>query len=241
MIRKNIKAVDFFCSGGGMTCGLRQAGIDVIAGIDFDPKCQKTYEKNNPGSEFILADAFELKEKDLEKRLNLRKNDDNLILIGCSPCQFWSIIRTDKTKASKSKDLLIEFKRFVDYFNPGYVLVENVPGILGKKDKSGLDKFVNSLEERGYKVHYEVVNMSNYGVPQSRKRFSLIATRLSDKKISLIPQKNNKIFLKDFIGVKNGFPMINSGHKDNSIFNHSTAGLTQKNIDRLKKTSLSGG
>jgi DNA (cytosine-5)-methyltransferase 1 len=47
-----------------MTCGLTQAGIDVIAGIDFDISCKETYEKNNPNSEFILADVFKLKEED---------------------------------------------------------------------------------------------------------------------------------------------------------------------------------
>ena len=44
------KAIDFFCGGGGMTCGLRQAGIDVIAGVDFDGNAKETYEYNNPGS-----------------------------------------------------------------------------------------------------------------------------------------------------------------------------------------------
>jgi len=104
-MKKKIKAIDFFCSGGGMTCGLRQAGIDVIAGIDNDPACKDTYERNNPESKFILADVFKLKEQDLEKQLGLKKNDNNLVMIGCSPCQFWSIIRTDKTKSAKSKRL----------------------------------------------------------------------------------------------------------------------------------------
>ncbi|MFA5652228.1 MAG: DNA cytosine methyltransferase [Candidatus Paceibacterota bacterium] len=240
-MKKNINAVDFFCSGGGMTCGLKQAGINVIAGIDNDPKCKDTYEKNNIGSKFILADVFDLKEKDLQKQLNLKKNDDNLVLIGCSPCQFWSIIRTDKTKSAKSKNLLTEFERFVHYFNPGYVLVENVPGILGKKDKSGLDKFVSNLEKKGYKVHYEIINMSNYGVPQSRRRFSLIATRLSKNKISLKTSTNKVSLLKDFIGVKNGFAPVHPGNKDSSVFNHNVAGLTEKNIERLKKTPKNGG
>ena len=52
----NFKAIDFFCGGGGMTCGLRQAGIDVIAGVDFDQTVGSTYEFNNPGSTFIHSD-----------------------------------------------------------------------------------------------------------------------------------------------------------------------------------------
>lgn len=240
-MRKNIKAIDFFCSGGGMTCGLKQAGINVIAGIDNDPSCQDTYEKNNPGSEFILADVFKLKAKDLKDKLRIKRHDDNLILIGCSPCQFWSIIRTNKTKSSKSKNLLIEFKRFVDYFNPGYILVENVPGILEKKEKSGLDDFVFDLENKGYKVHYEIVNMSDYGVPQSRKRFSLVATRLKKEIIFPKMKDGKKVLVKDVLGEKNGFPRVKPGYRDISSFNHSVAGLSEKNLARLKKTSLNGG
>ena len=44
---KKYKAIDFFCGGGGMTCGLRQAGIDVIAGVDLDENAKETYEFNN--------------------------------------------------------------------------------------------------------------------------------------------------------------------------------------------------
>lgn len=238
---KRLKAIDFFCSGGGMTYGLRDAGIDVIAGIDNDPKCKETYEKNNPQTKFILADVFELKEKVLQKQLNAKRNDDNLILIGCSPCQFWSIIQTDKTKSEKSKNLLIEFKRFVNYFNPGYVLVENVPGILNKKEQSGLSDFVKELENKGYKVHFQIVNMNDYGVPQSRRRFSLIANRVLDKPIFPQPIKKNKPTVRDFIGQQNGFPKVNAGHKDKSKFNHSVASLTDKNLQRLKMTPKNGG
>ena len=53
MMTPKYKAIDFFCGGGGMTCGLRQAGINVIAGVDFDQDAKETYEYNNPGSVFI--------------------------------------------------------------------------------------------------------------------------------------------------------------------------------------------
>ncbi len=222
-----------------MTCGLVQGGINVLAGIDNDPAREDTYVKNNPDSKFILADVFDLKERDLAKRLSLKKKDDDLVLIGCSPCQFWSIIRTDKTKSKKSKNLLMEFKRFVDYLLPGYVLVENVPGILNKKEKSGLDRFVADLEANGYKVHYEIVNMSDYGVPQSRRRFSLLGTRLHKDPIFPIKDSGQRPTVRDAIG--RGFEKIPAGHRDNTLFHHSTANLTERNIKRLKKTKRDGG
>lgn len=223
-----------------MTHGLSRAGIKVIAGIDNDPTCEETYRKNNPGSEFILADVFDLKEGDLQQKLGLKKDDDDLILIGCSPCQFWSIIQTNKSKSEKSKNLLIEFQRFVQDLNPGYVLVENVPGILKRKEESGLDQFVATLESMGYSVHYDIVNMNDYGVPQARKRFSLIATRLHDYKLKPHKARTRKT-LKDVLGEKNGFRKIPAGFFDDTSLQHSTAKISDLNIRRLKKTRKNGG
>lgn len=241
MPKKVIKAVDFFCSGGGMSIGMKQAGIKVIAGIDFDPECKATYEANNKGSKFIFADVFKLKEADLQNQLSLKRNDDNLLLIGCSPCQFWSIIRTDKRKSEQSKDLLAEFSRFVKYFNPGFVVVENVPGIMGRKEESGLNTFVNDLEKRGYKVKYKVVNMNEYGVPQTRKRFSLVASRVSKDYVFPSPSKKAKPTVKDFIGTQNGFPKVRAGHKDETKFQHTVCKLSDKNLQRLIGTPANGG
>ena len=233
------KAIDFFCGGGGMTCGLRQAGIHVLAGVDFDHNCKNTYEINNPDSKFIEADIKKLPLEYFEKEFSVNKNDNDLILIGCSPCQYYSIINTSREKSIKSKDLLVDFKRFVEYYNPGYVLVENVPGIMSNK-QTVLYDFLSFLENKKYYVEYKIVNMSYYGVPQSRKRFSLIASRV-DKNINLPIPDEKQALLEDFIGVKNGFQPIKAGHKDETDFNHSVSGLNEICMRRLAKTPHNGG
>lgn len=239
--QKQLKAVDFFCSGGGMSYGMQEAGIQILAGIDFDESCEKTYKSNIKGAEFIHADVFDLKQKDLEERLSLQKNDDELVLIGCSPCQFWSIINTDKKKSKKSKNLLKEFRKFVEYFNPGYVVVENVPGVLRKKRESGLSGFIIWLNKNGYKVHFDVHEVSEYGVPQHRKRFTLIANRVTTQELMPIPIKGKKVTVRDVIGVHNGFPEVSHGNKDKSTFLHTVAGLKKINLDRLAVTPKDGG
>lgn len=238
-MENKFKALDFFCGGGGMTYGLIQSGIDVIAGIDLEFNCKETYEINNPSSSFIHADITKLPLEYFEQHFDIAKNDDYLILVGCSPCQYYSLINSSKEKSKKSKDLLLDFQKFIKYYNPGYILVENVPGIVTNKE-SVLPKFLAFLEKSGYKyIKYDVVNMSDYGVPQTRRRFSLIASRIDD--IDLPIADNKKAILKDFIGVKNGFPKVKAGHKDSSDFNHSVAGLSEKSIKRLKKTPQDGG
>ncbi len=235
-----LKAVDFFCGGGGMSYGMQEAGVKVLAGIDNDSNCKETYEANINEACFIEEDVFKLKEKDLQKRLGLKKRDKNLILIGCSPCQFWSIINTDKTKSEKSKNLLVEFRRFVEYFRPGYVIVENVPGVLRKKKESGLADFIDWLESNKYQVHFDVHNTSDYGVPQNRKRFTLLANRVSKNKI--FPKKDVfKLSVKDVLGEQNGFPKINAGTKDETAFLHTSSNLKGITLERLQNVKKDGG
>ena len=235
-----LKAVDFFCSGGGMSYGLQRAGIKVLAGLDIDKTCKETYEHNILGAKFIECDLTKYSPEDLKKEIKIKKRDKNTVFIGCSPCQFWTIINTDKKKSAKSKHLLKDFYRFVEFYRPGFVVVENVPGIYHNKNNSGLDRFVSNLTDIGYEVEYKVVNLNDFGVPQSRKRFSLIGNRVSSTKvfpIEIFP----KPVVKDFIGKKNGFRKINSGHRDSSEFMHSSAKLSPENLDRIKLTPPNGG
>lgn len=236
---EEFKAIDFFCGGGGMTCGLRQAGIHVIAGVDFDKNAKATYEYNNPGSQFIHTDIRRLRSNYFERNFSIHPNDDHLILVGCSPCQYYSIINTDRTKSELSKTLLLNFARFVEYYKPGYVLVENVPGIVTNKE-SVLPQFLKKLDKLGYKVTKDIVDMSHYGVPQSRHRFSLIATRL-EHEISLPAKDSNILTVADVLGERNGFPRIAAGHKDSTPFAHTTAGLSPICLKRLAVTPHNGG
>jgi DNA (cytosine-5)-methyltransferase 1 len=135
-----MKAVDFFCSAGGVTCGFKQAGIDVLGGIDIDPACKETYELNN-NAKYLCEDVSHLDKKKVGKFFKIRKNQRDLVFVGCSPCQYYSNIKTDKTKSEGTRLLLADFQDFVAYYRPGYVFIENVPG-LDKKPNSPLGRYV---------------------------------------------------------------------------------------------------
>lgn len=222
-----------------MSFGMKQAGIQVLVGLDSDKKCRETYLKNNPEAKFILADITR-SETSILSDTGIKTGDDNLVFIGCSPCQYWSIINTDREKSKKNTNLLIHFQRFVEYYNPGYVVIENVPGIKRNAEKSKLNIFISFLEENEYGYDAGVINANFYGVPQNRKRFVLVASRVN-KNIKLPRPDNAGPVVKNFIGVENGFETIAAGHKDETDFRHSSAGLSDTMLLRLALTPKDGG
>lgn len=237
---QQLTAVDFFCGAGGVTCGFRQADIKVLGGIDIDDVFKKTYEKNNPGSKFIHSDISKLSFKGLEIKLGISKNDADLIFIGCSPCQYYTNLKTDKSKSKDSRLLLEDFQKFVDYFNPGYIFIENVPGFDRSKE-SPIAKFKQFLSQKGYVFDDKVVNAKHFGVPQNRRRYVLIATRVQNE-IS-IPEgdKENIKTVRDAIGNYDEFVPVKAGHVDDTDFMHTVAGLTEVNLKRIKKVAKDGG
>lgn len=236
--KRQLRAIDFFSGAGGLTYGLRVAGINVIAGIDNDESCKKTYEINNSGSLYLAKDISLYKPAQLARELKLSKNDNHMIFAGCAPCQFWTAINTSKEKSHKGKNLVLDFLRFIKYFRPGYVIAENVPGVLYKKD-SPMALFINALERIGYNVAHDVTDMSEYGLPQRRRRFTLLASRIS--KIALPKVRKIRRTVRDTIGVRNGFPKIDAGARDTSLFLHTASGLSKTNLKRIKLTKHNGG
>ena len=236
---KPLKVVDFFCSIGGVSLGFKQAGIEVLGGVDIDQSCQETYEKNI-GAKFLTEDVSELNFKKVGKTFGIRRNQRNLIFVGCSPCQYYSNIKTDKTKSQKTRLLLADFQEFVAYFKPGYIFVENVPG-LDHKEGSPLANFKKFLSENGYVYDDDVLNAKYFGVPQNRRRYVLIASRI--KKQIRLPEPNREDIktVRQAIGDYSKFPPIKHGTADSTPFVHAAARLAPVNLERMKATPHNGG
>lgn len=238
---KSLKAVDFFCGAGGVSCGFREAGILVIGGIDIDNQFRETYEKNN-NAKFLNEDVSNLPPSKLAELLPILKNQDDLIFVGCSPCQYYSNLNSDKTKSKEARLLLDDFKEFVLYYLPGFVFIENVPGLQTKKG-SPLHRFKKELRGMGYRFDQAVLNAKYFGVPQQRRRFVLVGTRLL-KKITLPSQERKKeliVTVKDAIGCYDQFPKIRAGNQDPSPFMHSASSLSSINLERVRATPKNGG
>ena len=122
-----IKAIDFFCGAGGLTRGLLNAGIEVLAGVDNDERLRETYIHNNEPSRFINSDINKIQIHRLHEILGIQDQDATLYA-ACTPCQPFSTLNRLQGK-DKRKILLLSFARIVKESPPDFIIVENVPGL----------------------------------------------------------------------------------------------------------------
>ena len=163
-----VSVIDLFCGIGGLTHGFIKSGLHVVAGIDNDESCRYGFEYNND-TKFIHKDIQKVTAAEIRELFD-DKEDTIKVLAGCAPCQTFSKYNQKADSKDKRWWLLEEFSRLIRELSPTVVTMENVPG-LTKKDV--FHRFVDGLESQRYHVHHEIVNCSDYGVPQSRHRLVL--------------------------------------------------------------------
>lgn len=237
MGKKNgIVAIDLFAGAGGLSRGLQDSGIKIIAGIDFDASAQKTYEYNN-NAPFIKKDIRDVSAEDI---LELLKGYENyyFLLCGCAPCQAFSTRNPKQKEVDERRSLLLEFERLVRDTEPDFVFMENVPGIR-KREPHVYQSFVDNLSERNYFYDADIVNAKYFEVPQERKRFVLFASKQHSIEIPKpIVTDENVLTVREAIG---HLPRLSAGEIHQTIHNHYAAGLTELNIKRLQNTPHNGG
>ncbi len=234
-----MKAVDFFCGVGGLTRGLLDAGIDVVAGFDIDKQCEASYEHNNPGARFKGIDIRDVDLVALKSHAGIRKFK-NVLFAGCAPCQPFSQQRKAGTGQHDST-LLSEFGRLIEAALPGMVLIENVPGMARVKGYSAFRRFLRMLEANGYGIAYDVLDAKYFGVPQNRRRLVLIASKGTKSTLPSLTHGKLKRSLKTVRDAISHFPKIDAGESHPYIPNHVAASITELNLKRLRHTPHNGG
>lgn len=228
-----VQIVDLFCGVGGLTRGLLDAELDVIAGYDIDPTCQFTYENNNHVN-YHLRNIRDVRGEEIEA---LYDQNAVKVLVGCAPCQPFSQMRfklRDANERDEKYDLLLEFGRLIEEIHPTVISMENVPKI---RETNVYGAFLNILNRNGYHVSSQVVYCPNYGIPQTRRRFVLIASLLGPIDI-IAPTHNPKdVHVRDFIG---NLPELLAGAVDPNDPMHRSAALSDKNLRRIR-ASVPGG
>ena len=169
--------VDSFCGAGGLGLGLQQAGFDVKLSFDIDKKCIDTIHENKKYFKHlaVVADISDMLNGKVLNFCNMKRGE-LFLLAGGPPCQGFSIQRRGADIDPRNQ-LVFMYAKLVEELYPKYFLMENVTGIAGKRGKTILGQLIDVLKNIGYEVHIELLDAQNYGVPQRRKRYSIVGER----------------------------------------------------------------
>ena len=204
MILLKPKAISLFTCGMGMDFGFEKGGFETVYTNDIEEFAYNTIKKNRPDIQCDHDDITNIKSSEILRRCNLKKGEADVV-IGGPPCQSFSTAGKRKGFDDERGIALLQFIRVIRDVRPKFFVFENVPGIksmskkqIGFYDRASMDKSDLSDDEKygslfaeilgefdgleGYEIDYDTLNAADYGVPQKRKRFILIGSRIADPK-----------------------------------------------------------
>ena len=181
----DIVAVSLFSGAGGLDIASCMAGVPVISSTDFDADCVETLKANTDyfGETKIFEGDLHQIESDVFKKVVEDRKPDKFIVIGGAPCQpfskagYWVTNEVRKGINDPRATLVNEYLRVVTDLQPDGFLFENVESLLHPTNKVIVDRFIEIIEESGYKYKIVKANALEYGVPQKRKRLFILGTK----------------------------------------------------------------
>ncbi len=166
-------ALDLFAGCGGLTAGLKLAGFDVRVAVEIDATAAATYRENHPDVELFERDIRTITAPEI---LAACDGKPVVLLAGCAPCQGFCSLTTKNKRKDPRNELVLHMGRLLRGVRPLVIMMENVPG-LETRGAPIFRKFVKKLKSLGYVPAWQVIQMADYGVPQSRRRLVLLAGR----------------------------------------------------------------
>lgn len=251
--------VDLFSGCGGLSWGLKTIGFNQLAAIDNWGVALKTFKHNHPDSLAINDDILNISPELLLESIGKNRGEVDLVA-GGPPCQGFSknVPASYRYLEDERNQLFREYMRFVEAILPKAVMMENVAELYNAYGGTVRNEIVNWLHRLGYATDVRVVTASEYGVPQKRRRFILLASRtgyvpfipaaVADpvsawEAISDLPQLENG---EKFPAEINPNPPMNeyqlwARSSTNIVYNHESAPLRSKQLDRYKSLKAGQG
>ena len=188
------RVIDLFAGVGGLSLGFEKKGFDVVLANEYDASIATSYIANHKNTKMIVGDITSL---DLEDTFGKLAGTIDVV-IGGPPCQGFSQKGQRKTIHDERNFLFKYYVSVVELVNPKYFVMENVPNLLtaeGGYFRHEIEELFNKL---GYSLEYGVLNASDYGVPQNRRR-AIIIGKLDGDAPKLPVPKRNKVTIWDAI------------------------------------------
>jgi DNA (cytosine-5)-methyltransferase 1 len=173
--------IDLFCGCGGLSLGLKRAGLQCLAAIDSDKHAIATFRENFPNVEHVLErDLTKFAPDLLEQLIGTRQVD---MIVGGPPCQGFSKVRKVdganhgvRLVQDPRRHLYQNYLHFVEHFSPSIFVMENVPGIRNAAGGEFFASIQRDARKLGYRVHATTICAWHHGVPQKRERQLIIGT-----------------------------------------------------------------
>lgn len=227
----SFKVASFFSGAGGLDLGFEQAGFDIIFANEYDKDIWATYEYNHPKTTLDTRSITLIDENEVP-------TCDGII--GGPPCQSWSEGGAKRGINDKRGQLFFDFIRILEAKKPAFFLAENVSGMLASRHKEALDNIKETFKDAGYDLHFKLLNTTDFGIAQDRKRVIFIGFR-SDLNIDYSfpePTKEARKNLEDIIQdlEYNAVPALNKSkpNPDVKVENHEymTGGFSSMYMSR---------
>jgi DNA (cytosine-5)-methyltransferase 1 len=171
--RNGLTLASFFCCGGGIDLGFRSAGFETVLANDVHRAAADTFEANL-GHRPILRDVREVGVRD-------HAGDPVDVVTGGFPCVTFSMAgRRAGVSDDENGKLYLELCRVIAEFRPRYFVAENVKGMLSANGGQAIKLVLAAFLRLGYRTQYELVNMAEHGVPQTRERVVFVGVRLDE-------------------------------------------------------------
>jgi len=165
--KARFRFIDLFAGVGGMRLAFDSVGGNCVFSSEWDKHAVQTYFTNF--GEIPYGDITTISEKTIP---------DFDVLSAGFPCQPFSSIGKREGFAHKTQGtLFFDVLRILSHKRPSAILLENVAGLVSHDKGNTLKTILESLEEIGYRVQFQVMDAAHFGVPQRRKRIYLVGFR----------------------------------------------------------------
>ena len=210
-----MKIISLFSGAGGLDLGLIIAGNEIVWANDIDKDAVATY-RENIGPHIICDDIRNIKIEDLP---------DADVVVGGFPCQGFSLANRLRTLEDERNQLYLFFYNTIKAKQPKFFIAENVKGILSLGNGEAIKQIINNFESAGYIVSVNLVNMADYGVPQTRQRVIIIGQRkdLGETMLFDFPKPTHSKDGKDlprWVSIKEAIDHFPDPDEENTILNH---------------------
>lgn len=224
------KVIDLFAGVGGLSLGFEQAGFQIVFANEYDKFIAKAYQENHPKTKVLVEDITVI---DYEKTFRKYRGKIDVI-IGGPPCQGFSQKGQRKTIHDDRNFLFKFYVRAVEMVEPKYFVMENVPNLLTNEGGFFKKEIEQLFNEMGYELTMGILNASDYGVPQNRRR-AIIIGKFNGKAPALPKAQNKMITIWDAIS---DLAFLQSGEgEEEQVYRNEPQSEYQKKV-RLGSTVL---